>query len=273
MREHPFEKECNSRLAHLAKVLEVKELRAEDKEFLFDRCCEIIDDETADKKTLAIAISSFVALEFNATGKNIMIFDKDTAEEVGKTTFDIDSSEVIRLSPYKAYWLDAPYGKKMKGVFVVTDDEYIDKILIFHVFIDGYSDVDADDPSVGVTLNEKDDYYNNLVAYISSVNADINKVYTPRKDLKPNPKKRRSKAHVYEVGFRLGSELREYQKYVAEHSKPKGGKKRPHIRRAHWHRFWTGPRNGERKINIKWIPPVFVGIKDEEFSAIGHKVR
>ena len=33
---------------------------------------------------------------------------------------------------------------------------------------------------------------------------------------------------------------------------------RPHFRRAHWHGYWTGPRDGERKFLYKWLPPLLV---------------
>lgn len=33
----------------------------------------------------------------------------------------------------------------------------------------------------------------------------------------------------------------------------------PHIRRAHWHTFYAGPRDSEqREIRVKWIPPLLV---------------
>ena len=37
-------------------------------------------------------------------------------------------------------------------------------------------------------------------------------------------------------------------------------KPRPHWRRAHWHTFWTGPLNGERIAQVKWLPPIAVGL-------------
>lgn len=47
--------------------------------------------------------------------------------------------------------------------------------------------------------------------------------------------------------------------------------KRPHIRRAHWHSYWTGRKvwkEGEtpepQKIMVKWIPPIPVAMKDEK---------
>lgn len=36
--------------------------------------------------------------------------------------------------------------------------------------------------------------------------------------------------------------------------------KSPHIRRAHWHHYWTGTRgSSNQQLVLKWIPPVFVG--------------
>jgi hypothetical protein len=39
--------------------------------------------------------------------------------------------------------------------------------------------------------------------------------------------------------------------------------KRPHFRRAHWHRYWQGPRTdagvGERKLIVKWLAPMYIG--------------
>ena len=32
---------------------------------------------------------------------------------------------------------------------------------------------------------------------------------------------------------------------------------RPHVRRAHWHGFWSGPRESDaRKLSLKWLPPI-----------------
>jgi len=31
-----------------------------------------------------------------------------------------------------------------------------------------------------------------------------------------------------------------------------------HLRRAHWHGYWTGPRDGERRFGYKWLPPTVV---------------
>jgi hypothetical protein len=48
----------------------------------------------------------------------------------------------------------------------------------------------------------------------------------------------------------------------------------PHIRRAHWHTFWTGPKSGApRKPALKWIPPIPVAFGEvEAMTAVIHRV-
>lgn len=61
---------------------------------------------------------------------------------------------------------------------------------------------------------------------------------------------------VLTVAARLGGEIRQSRDQVDYES----GKtiRKAHIRKAHWHGFWSGPRAGERKFSVKWLPPVLV---------------
>lgn len=59
------------------------------------------------------------------------------------------------------------------------------------------------------------------------------------------------KPRIWNVGQEVGKEIRRAMQ--THHSK------RSHIRRAHWHGFWSGPRDGEREFNLKWLPPILVG--------------
>jgi len=58
---------------------------------------------------------------------------------------------------------------------------------------------------------------------------------------------------VWETGFNLGAQLRD-----AEASEGASGRSvRGHVRRAHWHSYWTG--SGESKaLTIKWLSPILV---------------
>ena len=71
---------------------------------------------------------------------------------------------------------------------------------------------------------------------------------------------------VWDVAIRLGAALRhaqeaasncehEEQNRAGTHASP-----RPHIRRAHWHTFLAGPRDGERERRSKWLPPIPVNV-------------
>lgn len=65
---------------------------------------------------------------------------------------------------------------------------------------------------------------------------------------------------LVDVGRELGAMLREGTAHN-EPSAPTGRTVRPHLRRGHWHGFWTGPRKENRdqqKFALKWLPPVFV---------------
>jgi hypothetical protein len=65
---------------------------------------------------------------------------------------------------------------------------------------------------------------------------------------------------IWDIGKPTGERLRRaVAEYRGQH------KKAPHIRRAHWHGYWLGPRDGKRKFEYKWLPPIVVGdVEDEE---------
>ncbi|ECS9559590.1 protein finQ, partial [Salmonella enterica subsp. enterica serovar Infantis] len=71
----------------------------------------------------------------------------------------------------------------------------------------------------------------------------------------------------WDVGIRMGQAIRQYRQ-----AEPTGkerttiGSKRPHIRRGHWHTYWTGSKKPElaheRKPRLIWLPPVPVNLED-----------
>jgi len=117
----------------------------------------------------------------------------------------------------------------------------------------------------------------NLVLYLCSINAE----YRDRSGLREKPRQppmtRTRKGlrmfppgqpTTWEVGWRLGPALRgaldgaRRDGKDGSHASP-----RPHIRRAHWHSYWTGPKAAsKRSIQIRWIPPV--GVKTGNTEAI-----
>jgi len=67
------------------------------------------------------------------------------------------------------------------------------------------------------------------------------------------------KPRIWSVGCNTGDNLRRERAKRAG-----GGNLRPHFRHAHWHGYWSGPQDGERKFSFKWLSPVVVGWKVDE---------
>jgi len=72
---------------------------------------------------------------------------------------------------------------------------------------------------------------------------------------------------VRTVGEDIGQKLREAEEQELQaapdrepgtHASP-----RPHIRRGHWHGFWHGPRDGERQLKVRWLPPIPVAMGED----------
>jgi hypothetical protein len=85
----------------------------------------------------------------------------------------------------------------------------------------------------------------------------------------PEPKKKGKGWVLRQTGkpktLVYGQELREA---LERHNAAlrESGDRKPHVRAAHWHGYWTGPRNGKRNYIHHWIPPVIVSgtVKEEE---------
>ena len=74
------------------------------------------------------------------------------------------------------------------------------------------------------------------------------------------------KPTIWETGYRMGAAFAKAKSSTETgESRPHGGPV-PHIRRAHWHSFWHGPKSEpeKRSIEVKWLPPIPVGVGDFE---------
>ena len=63
---------------------------------------------------------------------------------------------------------------------------------------------------------------------------------------------------AYRVGARIGAAIRRAKREEPGQEAGDGGRRRPHSRRGHWHHYWTGPRDGERTLILKWTAPTFI---------------
>ena len=120
----------------------------------------------------------------------------------------------------------------------------------------------------------------NHVLYLCSDDPDMPDYAELRERRTFGPGGAAKRAAVVPVGVRIGAALRMAKGGAAgkqgggcgpakqaSHSSPVA-----HMRRAHWHHYWTGPRTGERKLVLKWLPPVAVNADDEGAQAVIRKV-
>jgi hypothetical protein len=103
----------------------------------------------------------------------------------------------------------------------------------------------------------------NLMLYISAADPDLEEI--------PEPVvggRRVGPAHapnVHYLGYRVGAVLRN-ARAASTASDPTGRAVTPHLRRAHWHRYWTGPRTGDRKLVLRWVSQTLVAADAGKFT-------
>lgn len=113
-----------------------------------------------------------------------------------------------------------------------------------------------------------------LLLYLCSDEPDIDYSRLPgRLPSRPKPEKTKrgwqlfpaTAPRVYEVGREIGQQLRQAQVDTISvlpqqgADAPTGRHVRAHIRRGHWHGYWTGPRSGSQRFIYHWIPPLLAG--------------
>lgn len=114
-----------------------------------------------------------------------------------------------------------------------------------------------------------------VILYLCTVAADISDPRGKReRPGNPTPRKTKRGLRTFPLdggpttwltGYRIGATLRLAGIRSDDASRERGAGEagraspRPHIRRAHWSTYWTGPRDRPQKPVLKWLPPVAVG--------------
>lgn len=109
------------------------------------------------------------------------------------------------------------------------------------------------------------------VLYICAENADIQENESQAKIYRKPDRTldRLREIRKWDVGVKTGIILRAAEKHRTEKEKsnptkeyePRQYKNRPHIRRAHWHHFWTGSGD-DKKLILRWINSTIVNADD-----------
>lgn len=123
----------------------------------------------------------------------------------------------------------------------------------------------------------------NLTLYLCSEAPDYSGRTPPAN---PTPKRVKGGARLFPadgpttwgVGERIGAAIRRGREHAAQEDASTGERTRPraHVRAAHWHLYWTGPRSGKRVPIVKWLPPTLVAAETpdpDELPAVVRRVR
>lgn len=132
-----------------------------------------------------------------------------------------------------------------------------------------------------VDLQEKTLHYLtpvvNMILYICSVNADFGESGKPQHPSRVPRRKGKTETarevRQWGVGVRVGAIFRQAKISAGDSSVETENSRtspRPHYRRAHWHHYWTGPKDQpkERKLILKWLSPIPVNIAGLDDEAL-----
>ncbi len=110
----------------------------------------------------------------------------------------------------------------------------------------------------------------NLLLYLCSDSPDFGDARSTRPQ-RPRPKRVKGGWRLFPpprptlrlIGETVGRAIRNVGKEEIDPGetdapRPERKSPRPHLRRAHWHGFWHGPKEGLRRFRYRWIPPTFV---------------
>ena len=111
-----------------------------------------------------------------------------------------------------------------------------------------------------------------LLLYLCSEKPDMPEIEHPQHRRRLSGSVRSPEApRVWDVGVRVSTAIRRFngKATVATDNRESGAapgshaSPRPHVRSAHWHTYWMGPRDAVfplRKPVMRWIPPLPIGM-------------
>ncbi len=238
-------------------------------------------------------------------GRQVYIFDRDFTNGIVNEKWADLLPDVITRRPFDSFYLKLPFNKMSEGVVVnvvpVNDVLNIPREEVMRCIVKGKGvhiveqwnaplvfdgrqvwaimyfaipndfELMFDDTELG---SYPPQLIINALAYLCSANADIEMVYSPKRNVR-RKRDNLSMATWHDVGYRIGASIRRFEKEARENRPHQGGTVRPHMRRAHFHHYWVGSKNDpdERRLELRWVPPVMVNAdKGEITSATGHKV-
>lgn len=270
---------------------------------------EFVDSSEEIQNGYLTTLSCCVLMKWWAENKQVFRFDKEFLNAL------IDSEKFIMIKdffdhlPYSIFYVDLSENReicniisceglivypcktkigdcevyKIHVVALTQDTKFFSNTLLIEnkTEYDISLDISSDD-------NKRTEFITKVImqilTYLASAQPDIeesNETKRTYRKPKPNekPKNKFSEVRKWDVGIRYGVAYnkwkREKDNSKSPNSEGTGNKKRPHVRRAHWHRFWYGKRNsGERELRAVWISELLVNTNtNNESPVVIHKVN
>lgn len=253
------------------------------------------------------ALSSIIPWRY---GRPVYRFDPSLAESLMQTESDADEVpvSVIKRLPFPGIFIETVPGiEGCKGLFAFLeyDFRYQDtlELRMHYAFDDGIVPIYIQWTAERETLNESmladniriardvgrfdlpkaQDHFEicqslaprhlNLILYLCADDPDLRRS-SPQPRIRSHKGAPETAAYpdAIEVGAYLGSVLRQESGERRETGSESGAgsPKRPHVRRAHWHLYWTG--EGRTVPRVKWVMPTFIHA-DAATSAVVHPVK
>lgn len=187
-------------------------------------------------------------------------------DSVGFIFTYIASSDFVLITDFTR---QGKSGFNKKSIYLEADRLIKTLDLSGEIYVNGI--IDKKDDVVELIFNAMQ-----YIIYLTAINAEIEPVTKQaitKRPIAPAINGYSNKTQISTVGYRFGNEYRQHKRKSTEQSSSashggggKGIKKTPHIRRSHFHGYWTGSKTDpqSRKLIVKWVQSVFVGTKDFE---------
>ena len=174
---------------------------------------------------------------------------------------------------YFSHYLSGIYGEN--GIITI---DFNDEAVADYVVYDTKTEIVYDPEDIKVNRNEVSLFVLQLISYLSIERPQIeDSEYTKNTYIKKAPgskvKNKWNEVQIFDVGITYGrayrKQIEEYKNNIDRSDTKHHKSPIPHMRSAHWQRYWTG--KGRTECKVKWIEPTFVGAKSSKNIVI-HKV-
>lgn len=117
----------------------------------------------------------------------------------------------------------------------------------------------------------------NMLLYLASTHPDIERRTVPTAPITTSGGTdlgRGAPVSMVAAGYRIGASLRQWRAASGGHEAGSDSSQRtvsPHLRSAHWHSYWYGPRSDpeNRQTRARWLHPVLVGAQIPDVPTCG----